>query len=94
MSRVPGGVGAAVLVGCLCGRVASRFLGVAGGYWRVKGEGLFLPPLFFVAAGVPLGWGGGERWRLGFWFLSDERVWWSLWLVFIWVCRVRRLADW
>ena len=34
--------------------VASRFLGVAGGYWRVVGEGLFLPPLFFVAAGVHL----------------------------------------
>ena len=24
------------------------------GYWRVVGEDLFLPPPFFVAAGVPL----------------------------------------
>lgn len=33
-----------------------RALGGRGGYWRVVGEGVFLPP-FFVAAGVPLGWG-------------------------------------
>ena len=34
--------------------VASCFLGVAGGYWRVVGEGLFLPP-FFVAVGAGRG---------------------------------------
>lgn len=65
-------MGAAGLVGCLCGRgVASRFLGVAGGYWRVVGEG-FPPPPFFVAAGVPLGWGeakgGGVGRVFGFFF--------------------------
>ena len=64
--RVPGGVGAAVLVGCLCGRVASRFLGVAGGYWRVKGEGLFLPPLFLLLPVFP--WVGGRR-KVAAWVL-------------------------
>ena len=39
--------------------VASRFLR-AGGYWRVVGEGVFLPPPFFVAAGVHL-WTAGKR---------------------------------
>lgn len=66
MSRVPGGVGAAVLVGCLCGRVASRFLGVAGGYWRVKGEGLFLPPFFLLLPVFP--WVGGRR-KVAAWVL-------------------------
>lgn len=56
VTRAPGGAGCGGLVGCLRGRVASRFLGVAGGYWRVVGEGV-PPPPFFVAAGVPLGWG-------------------------------------
>ena len=90
---MPGGAGCGGLASCLRGRVASRFLGVAGGYWRVVGEGV-PPPLFFVAAGVPLGWGEAKGGGWGFRFLSYERVWWSLWLVFTWVCRVRRLADW
>ena len=47
-----------LLVACV-GVCGLRFLGVAGGYWRVVGEG-FPPPLFFVAAGVPPG-GGGRR---------------------------------
>ena len=51
-----------LLVACV-GVCGLRFLGVAGGYWRVVGEGLFLPP-FFVAAGVPLD-RGSERWRRG-----------------------------
>lgn len=55
--------GRGLLVACV-GVCGLRFLGVAGGYWRVVGEGLFLPP-FFVAAGAPLGWGGSERWRRG-----------------------------
>ena len=36
--------------------VASRFLGVAGGYWRVVGEGF--PPPFSLLLVLP--WAGGE----------------------------------
>ena len=59
-----------LLVACV-GVGGLRFLGVAGGYWRVVGEG-FPPPPFFVAAGVPLGWGeakgGGVGRVFGFFF--------------------------
>ena len=58
-----------LLVACV-GVGGLRFLGVAGGYWRVVGEGF--PPPFFVAAGVPLGWGeakgGGVGRVFGFFF--------------------------
>lgn len=36
---------------------ASRFLGVAGGYWRVVGEG-FSPPFSLL---LVLPWAGGKR---------------------------------
>lgn len=57
MSRVTCDAGCGGLVGCLRGRVASRFLGVAGGYWRVVGEGV-PPPLFLLLLVFP--WAGGE----------------------------------
>ena len=59
LSRVKGGVeccgvchacpvvrGRGLLVACV-GVGGLRFLGVAGGYWRVVGEGVFPPPPFF-----------------------------------------------
>ena len=45
--------------------VASCFLGVAGGYWRVVGEGLFLPPLFLLLPVFTCELRGSERWRRG-----------------------------
>ena len=42
--------------------VASCFLGVAGGYWRVVGEGLFLPP-FLLLPVFTCELRGSERWR-------------------------------
>ena len=44
--------------------VASCFLGVAGGYWRVVGGGLF-PPLFLLLPVFTCELRGSERWRRG-----------------------------
>ena len=56
--------GAAGLLVAYAGVGGLRFLGVAGGYWRGVGEGLFLPP-FFVAAGVPVGCGEAKGGGVG-----------------------------
>lgn len=56
--------------------VASRFLGVAGGYWRVVGEGLFLPPFFCCCRCSPVDCGeakgGGVGRVFSFFFLCGE----------------------
>lgn len=61
--------------------VASRFLR-AGGYWRVVGEGLFLPPFFCCCRCSP-GLRGIERWRRGasVWFLLLREGCGLLWLL-------------
>ena len=54
--------------GCPARACAAYVFGVAPpvrGYWVVVGEGLFLPPFFFVAAWCSLEL-LGEAWRLGF----------------------------
>ena len=52
-----------LLVACV-GVGGLRFLGVAGGYWRVVGEG-FPPPLFLLLPVFTCELRGSERWRRG-----------------------------
>ena len=42
-----------------------RALGGLGGYWRVVGEGVFLPPFFLLLPVFTCGLRGIERWRRG-----------------------------
>ena len=75
MSRVPGGVGAAGLVGCLCGRGWPRVSCVRAAIGVLWVRVYSPPPLFFVAAGVPLGCGeskgGGVGRVFSFFFLCE-----------------------
>lgn len=58
-----------------------RFLGVAGGYWRGVGEGVFLPPFLLLLVflfGCGKAKGGGVGRVFSFFFLCEGCGFWWL----------------